>query len=259
VVASALRRAGFFMGGDLNGADDNLWFTLLFKHPDLPEWPAGRVDERLTLFLARMEGLVLIDAEVEDLIVSTASDERPQHTTGFLRERAATFLSGIGKARDRRWGWKEPNTHLVADRLLRLREDALYVHVNRHGIDMAYSSNQTQAENWSRWLVGTAWDGSPRRSLSYWRVVTERAESLAAAWPGRVLIVDFDQWCEEPALSAGRLAEFAGIKADPVWINGEVAAVARRPEPRWPAADLDEFDASDLAFVQSRGYTVGTE
>lgn len=33
VIAQILMKMGFFMGSDLNDANDNLWFALLFKRP----------------------------------------------------------------------------------------------------------------------------------------------------------------------------------------------------------------------------------
>jgi hypothetical protein len=33
IVAQLIKDAGFYLGSDLNSANDNLWFTLLFKRP----------------------------------------------------------------------------------------------------------------------------------------------------------------------------------------------------------------------------------
>jgi hypothetical protein len=33
-VAEVLKRLDFYLGSDLNNANDNLWFPLLFKRPD---------------------------------------------------------------------------------------------------------------------------------------------------------------------------------------------------------------------------------
>jgi hypothetical protein len=51
------------------------------------------------------------------------------------------------------WGWKEPNTHVVLDRLWAELPRLKYVHVRRHGLDMAFS----WASAWkSRWPSSSA-------------------------------------------------------------------------------------------------------
>jgi hypothetical protein len=67
-----------------------------------------------------------------------------------------------------RIGWKEPNTHIVMDRLPALLPQMKYIHVMRNGLDMAHSRNQNQLRLWGRYLVGPDCRDDPRSSLKYW-------------------------------------------------------------------------------------------
>jgi len=57
VVAEILIEFGFYLGSDLNAANDNLWFTLLFKRP---RWfvgsSNGEIFKALRIFEKAMAG-----------------------------------------------------------------------------------------------------------------------------------------------------------------------------------------------------------
>ena len=257
VIAHALRRAGFFIGADLNGAEDNLWFTLLFKRDGLLSWDDHELEEWIDIFLRRMEGRLQLDERTTALISSLAQ-ERPRHTRSWLEARVQSFLSGAGHADRRRWGWKEPNTHLIASTILRLRPDIKFIHVTRHGLDMAHSSNQNQARLWGSTILGRPYEDSPRFHLRYWCAITRRAHSLRNGWPDRVLLLDYDALCREPMVEFARLADFADHPLGGELL-GEITALVRPPQdpPRWMTGGLALFDPQDVAFVQECGYSVG--
>ena len=68
VVAQILRDVGIFMGTDLNGANDNLWFTLLFKRPKILTISDGEFNSWVRLFADRMSGDLEIDDAVRDQV-----------------------------------------------------------------------------------------------------------------------------------------------------------------------------------------------
>ena len=55
VIASILKEVGIYIGGDLNHANDNLWFTLLFKHRDALNLNNTEFNKRLAIFEAAMD------------------------------------------------------------------------------------------------------------------------------------------------------------------------------------------------------------
>ncbi len=76
------------------------------------------------------------------------------------------------------WGRKEPNTHVVIDRLMRLMPKMKYLHVARNGLDMAYSANQNQLKFWGGHFIGPECEMSPYYSLKYWRLIHRRVLDL---------------------------------------------------------------------------------
>lgn len=255
LVAAALGDCGIRIGTDLNEALDNLWFTLLFKQESLPTWTAGEVNRRLDLLADRMNGALRVDRELERFIGGLV-DTREQHGTAWLRERALSFVDGSDGPPPPGvpWGWKEPNTHLVAATILQRWPTTRYVHVTRHGIEMAYSSNHNQARLWGPSVLGSAYEATPRYQLRYWAEATRRALALEHDWPGRVLLVDYDDWCDDPAGGLRRLARFLGrpLRTDIV----HRSEPTRPPAPRRPDDARAELDLADVEFARSLGHLI---
>ena len=92
LVAELLTSLGVFMGGDLNDAGDNLWFTLLLKRPELVD--KSRQEELRRAFVVfekvMAERRILTPAE-ESYVRLLAADDRPPQTAEWLAERAASL------------------------------------------------------------------------------------------------------------------------------------------------------------------------
>ena len=106
-------------------------------------------------------------------------------------------------------GWKEPNTHIVLPYLLQALPNLHYVHVIRHGLDMAFSSNVAQVRLWGELLSGHSLDAeNPADRFAYWCAVHQRLATVATQFPGRVTVCPIDQGREtvrerlRPVLSA---------------------------------------------------------
>src|SRR3972149_1061765 len=192
VGAEILIHLGFYMGKDLNSANDNLWFTLLFKRP---RW-----------FLENSE-------KNESQIVKGLSIFEKAMT--LIRSKKPDTSRYIG------WGWKEPNTHIYIELLDKYFQNLKYIHLIRHGIDMAYSSNQSQVYNWGTMFGIKADDPStplPKLSLKYWNKANRRAMDFGyKLLRERFLVVNFDKLCTNPWCEIERLIDFLGI--DPKHIN----------------------------------------
>ena len=110
------------------------------------------------IFVNAMANNCTFSPRQRSLIVGLAAHDRPQHPSSWLRRRVGTLLleGEPWRMSAKRWGWKEPNTHIVIDRLLRLVPDLKYVHVMRNGLDMCYGPNQNQQNLWGGRFLGPA-------------------------------------------------------------------------------------------------------
>ncbi|EGJ20309.1 hypothetical protein RSWS8N_19154 [Cereibacter sphaeroides WS8N] len=217
VVARILKGAGVFMGTRLNESEDNLDFTERFRHREVLALPDGAFEARLRQF----EGL---------------------------------SRAGMREAGQRHWGWKEPNTHVVIDRILAAYPKMRYVHLLRSGLDMAFSANQRQAWFWGPYFLErpVAEPPGPRDMLAYFCAVHRRISALADRPEnrGRVLFLQYEALCARPEAEIARLMDFLGLEpAQPV---ATLAALIAPPASigRHREHDLSVFDPADLAYLK---------
>ncbi len=268
VVAAMLQAAGYYIGGDLNRALDNLWYTVLLKRRTL-----GVDAERaaLEVFVDGMAGrLDRTDERAVRLLAeaATAVSIHGHSTTGagqgaWAFQRVVSLLTAQDAARptDARWAWKEPNTHIRLPALIDALPGLRYIHVVRHGADMAFSRNQAQLYWWGpSFGIEPPSDPQlvPAASLSYWVHTTRRAVELGERWLGeRFLLIRFEDACARPAETAGRVLAFLGEPVTAELVQ-QLAALPEAPSSigRHREADLTVFDPADLAAVAGFGYEV---
>lgn len=259
LFAELLQRLGFSIGSDLNPALDNLWFTLLFKRPAMLSAPDHEFEWLLRLFVARMKGELLGEVERSALRNYLARDtfRGAEHTSEWRQDRIETFLSEIPQTqpRMRRWGWKEPNTHLFASRLLTLLPELRYIHIIRNGLDMAYSSNQNQLRLWGSTLLGRECEVGPRDSLKYWCEVHRRLLSVQERFSDRFLMLHYDKFIDDPNQELKRMFRFLGVSD----VTSSIPELMRLIRPsigtgRYNRQGLELFDPCDIEFVRSMGF-----
>lgn len=273
VIAEALRASGVYIGRDLNTALDNLWFTFLFKHFGIlgsavlgDETRLPDFGDELRLLKQGMFGPAAHSVrDLEILLAKARRMSRHGHTAEgsgkglwpYHRLAAAMLPAaprGVG------WGFKEPNTHIFLVQLAAAFPGMRYVHVMRHGLDMALSTNQQQLHIWgSNFAVDPPYtDDGPRKSLRYW--VRSNARTLAVAerlLEDRFLVVRFDELVEAPREGMAALLKFAGIEPEPDLLE-RLAKLPRKPKSlgRYRAASADAFDAPDIEAVRGFGFSV---
>ena len=254
VVAGLVRSLGFAMGRDLNGPNDNLAYTLLFKHPDVPALSPEAFTARARLFVAAMTGKRPPTSRERALVAELAAEDRPQHDRRWLQQRAKALLaSGEPLADRRRWGWKEPNTHIALPQWRQVLPRLRYIHVVRNGLDMAFSGNQNQRELWGRLLLGRDPERTPAGSLAYWCAAHRRVAEIGATLGDDFLWLDFDALCRDPDPGLRRLADFLGAP------HGQLLAHRDDIEPpasigRSRDVDLAPFAPADLDYLRSIGH-----
>jgi sulfotransferase family protein len=279
LIAEILRHLGYYMGGDLNRAADNLWFTLLFKRMEL--WPPNHeshsFDRAVEVFRAVMVDRAPLTCSQAVWVQGLASEGRLQHDAKWLRARVDSLLraAGVpgtqrwrGRFRERAgrlfrkksprpwWGWKEPNTHVFLDRLGAAFPEMKYVHVMRNGLDMAHSSNQNQLRLWGPAFLGSnEYTVHPRWSLKYWCAVHRRVIALGQSMPGRFLLLNYDDYCLAPSRGLELVLAFLGRTIDARSLR-RLERLVRPPNSvgRFKEFGVDIFDPEDVAYVKSLGF-----
>lgn len=255
LVAAILREGGFAIGDDLNAALDNLSFSLLFNRPEILDCPDAEFRRTVAAFVRRMAGDGRVDEQDVGWITAVATRDNPPHSVDWMRHRLATLLAPRAAAASDRWGWKEPNSHVVLGRLAMALPEMRYVLLSRSGLDMAWSHNHNQARRWGPALVGRPFEATPRYLLTFWCAAHRRALAAAATFPGRFLHLRLEDLCSAPVPGLRRLLEFVGSDPDAA---ARFAALVRPPESigRFRAAGLAPFDPDDVAYVESLGFPV---
>lgn len=261
VFANSMLCAGFRSTRDLNGRSDALACTLLFNRLSVFEFiEAGEPFERLWRILeAVIHGDRPLDKADRRLIRELARDPWEGRPTRWLRVRARRLKKeAAGCANTGQWFVKEPNLHVVAEEVLRIRPDIRFVMVVRHGVDMAFSDNLKQVATWGPiYLDDPALEVNPASALKYWCEVHRRITRVKESEPERVLVLSFDQLCREPERVFTRLLEFSGVEPTSDLLQ-QVAAGVRTPSSigRRHNNDLSDMDPADMEFVESYMATI---
>lgn len=257
MVAQFFKELDYYLGGDLNEANDNLWFTLLFKRRSILVEPRAEFESAAEAFFQRMGG-GSISETVAQRLDALVTEARLQHSEEWLRARAASFCEADAEVvGDRRWVWKEPNTHIVVERLLEMAPRLRYIHVVRNGLDMAFSANQNQLQLWGAVFLNRDVTLTARDSLAYWCAAHRRMLNLARRFRDRIMFLDFDAFCRDPKPWCYKMSAFVGATEN----REAVEALAEKViVPKtvgiFREKGLSEFDRGDLEFVRDCGYPV---
>ena len=264
VVAEILHRAGLFIGGDLNGALDNLWFTLLFKRPawfrQCSALGSDGVVQAIEIFEKAMLGPGPWTEEERALLVAAA---REMSVSGHdhlgsgrgdwpsIRVRKMLDEARTTAGPRRVWGWKEPNTQVFVAELARYFPGLRFVLVVRPGLDMAFSTNQNQLHAWGDLYGVDVEEPLPRSQLRYWTASTRTCLERGTRLLGdRFVIVSYDRLCLDPSDEVARMLAALGIETTAP-MEG-LAGVPSTPDTigRHRGHDLSLFTAADLAEAQ---------
>jgi len=260
VVAAAVASLGYQLGQDLNGAMDDLSFTLLFKRPYHFGYENGLVraecknataaartfyDARTHFGIrprhARVLSRAVLDAGLHSTGVEIAlpGDHLSRRTRiAWAARRGAQVLKSLREPESSTpsWGWKEPNTFVFLPALYRALPGFRYIHVIRNGLDMVFSRNDFQVRNFGR-LYGVEdllLSDPPLARLYYWsRANTTVADFLAGRTGTHV--VRYEDVIDEPQRTLAELCSALdlSVSADPdalVSLIGSSASVGRYRE-----------------------------
>ena len=257
LVATLLAEFGIFLGHDLNRELDNLAFTLLFKRREVLASSDAEIDRDLRLFATMMTRPRALTAAEQTLLRERAAEQRNEHPDGWLQARADALIEAphVPLPPGQLWGWKEPNAHILLPALIRNFPRMRYIHVVRHGLDMAFSRNQTQLNYWGDAMLGGPGDPGPARALSYWCAAQKRARRLGEMMADRFLWLDYDHLCLDPQDGLGKLCDFLGL---PCPNPEKMLAMIQPPASmgRFRHTDCSMLSSADIAVVAEYGFAV---
>jgi hypothetical protein len=263
VPAQALIDCGAHLGVELNRARDNLIFTALFKRP---RWRSrasdARIHRQLDTFVRYMRGKRYGPADYARLAGSVIDHEPALDLRQSARRvsRAVANRPGPAVADAPVWGWKEPNSHVFLPQLIDHFPGLRYVHMVRHGLDMAYTRNRTQLEVWGpRFGIPVPRDEAAQAGaqLDLWIATTRRALRLGERLGERFLLLRYEDLCRQPEQWLRRLLHLAGLEVGQDAL-ARMATAVEMPDSvgRWRALGAERFSSEQLRAVESLGFDV---
>lgn len=256
LVAAMLKEAGIYIGDDLNKANDNLWFTLLFKQANLLECPGEKIRPLIDIFANGMMGRHVWEKEHVEMIESLASENRSYCSKYWLQRRAKLLLRHkTSLCESSVFGWKEPNTHLFLDHFKSNFPNLKYIHVYRNGLDMAYSKNQNQVNFWGRHFIPELNIVTPKESLKFWSLTNKRTIKFCNELNIDHLIVNFDKLCIEKKQEIKKIASFIGVN-ESILANFEKIIEKPKSLGRFKKYGIESFEEEDISYVASLGFEI---
>jgi hypothetical protein len=291
VIAMILASLGLNMGNDLNEAFDNLTFTLLFKRKDILDISDTEFNQLRLIYEKLFTNETFNKKEIK-LIYSLIKKDRPGHPSKWLKERVSNlinktkffenwltdknviddiqlrnkFKSLTDKLTTNKlpidlnglWGWKEPNTHVILERMLKYYSNMKYIHVMRNGLDMAFSNNQNQVLLWGRQLLKKSdFKNIHNASLKYWCLVTKKIIKLGKMMGSdRFLLINFDKLCSRPSKYLKKICNFLNISKKAVRGLKYLIEPPSNSIGKFCSQDLSIFDLEDILYVKKLGFNV---
>ncbi|MCP4459222.1 MAG: sulfotransferase [Cytophagales bacterium] len=251
LISSILSESDIYWGECFNNAFDNLVFIALFR--SLPSDVTFELfEDHFQIFKGYMvgRGLTSVQSEYIDEYLSDYTNKNVLKAKKYL-----TALKNNDNSKRTAWGWKEPNTHIFLPQLFHCQPGLKYIHVMRHGLDMAFSLNQNQAKRWGEALTGKPCRYSPNYQLHYWVCVHQRIQKLQKMHPTNIHVLNFDQLCIEKEEPLGELLTFLDLDIHD--FDKVVNSISPPPSlGRHKQYNLEQFDIENIEYVIKMGFDV---
>ena len=260
-IAQVLIDAGVYMGDNLNNANDNKLFTRLFKDPALfNDADKTKIQERLSVFGEYMRTNHLSWKSTKLVLTASFRNSLTRNSFKFnMRVLGKTFSTPRNRET---WGWKEPNTQIYLQEIDAYFDNLKYLHVIRHGLDMAFSGNRKQLTNWGyRYNIHIGPDDTEQdiayKQLEYWIQSTREAIEKGEHLRGEFLLLNHSEFCARPKEQIDRMLDFIEIDVPPDKRTA-LYAIPRTPRTagRFRQHDLGLFDQAQLDYVREMGFDI---
>jgi len=188
VVARIVRRAGWFIGTNLNPSEDSMEFPEMY-------------DMWINRYLLR--DIVPLSAEEETLLLRGFCQAIERHRSPMTDHTIP-------------WGWKEPRSIYFLPFLDSHWTGVRFIHVVRDGRDMAFSTNQHQCRKHGPAVLRQELRDAPQpvRSAKLWALVNSQAAQYGETqMPGRYLRVRYEDLCGKREPAIGAILQFLDSRA----------------------------------------------
>ena len=282
LLARLIRQAGFYTGVAFNESDDNLYFSNLFANPLRILWTDNdevephetdsQVFEALGIFERAMfckNGLSEKDLLGLFRYAFELGNMTPHHDGRrpvFREVVSRQFLSmatsnNVDYNQYAGWGWKEPCTFIYLKHLKRFFPGMKYIHVVRHGLDMAFSANVWHLLQWG-WLFGVDEPKGEkdvfRSQLKLWNIANRfTMETARRILDKNFLLVRFEDVCLDTERTANKVLRFLGVDANET-VRREFKEMVKVPDSlyRYKNHDISIFSPLDVDGIKEFGYSV---
>jgi len=267
MVAQLFRERGIHIGHQLNHANDSLDFTQLIvnakniQEPPFELFAAYMSNTHLSLDMhQKLWSQLLTRWLIEQIKMRHIEAHWRWQLHPFLRQQWMHLNTPPTPLQS--WGWKEPNTHIFLPEILTLFPTLRYIHVIRHGFDMAFSNNHNQLCRWGERFGINISRTAPEAEiasaqLDYWIRSTQRITELQDVFPGRILILKVEDFWQDTTATITRCLTHANIPHTPADITA-LSALPKRPATmqRYASRDMSCFRPDQWDAVQQQGYQI---
>ena len=282
LLARLIKEAGFYTGMAFNESDDNLYFSNLFANPlrllwtDNHEIEAPETEAQIVEAIGVFEKAMLCPDGLseEDLLcvfryafeLGTITHKKDARMPLIREWMSRLFLSMLSPKyidydKYLGWGWKDPCTFIYLKQLKACFPHMKYIHVIRHGLDMAFSANDWHLHHWG-WLFGLEPPQKeqeyPSAQLRLWNLANRHTVRTAQEILGEnFLLVRFEDVCLNTETTAKTILDFLGVVPDSNLLN-EFIGMVIVPESlyRYKQKDINMFDSVDVDGIERFGYTI---
>ena len=156
---------------------------------------------------------------------------------------------------DEAWGWKNPRSMHLLPILDQCIPNLNYIHVIRHGFEMASSSNTNQLEQYQTHLLDAEQTALPLelRALLFWEAANQSAADYGLSHMGdRYCLLRFEDICTDAASAMQPIAERLELPLPERWKEQIVMPRERRKSmnPEW----LERLRTIGAAALERFGY-----
>ena len=260
-VTQIIIDAGIYMGDDLNNANDNLIFTRLFKDPPFYKTASKQaIKQRFNIFNEYMQQDSLTEKKAAELIQISSHNptfQNPEKLSSIVQNKIKN--TPINR---KTWGWKEPNTQIYIEEISAYFKQLKYIHVVRHGLDMAFSKNKQQLINWGYkyniYIHGNeTQEEIAVKQLDYWVKSTKEAIEKGKPLGSNFLLLNHSDFCHKPIQQVDKIIDFLSIEVHQKERN-KLYKIPKRPDTlgRYKKFDLGIFNNEQLEYITELGFDI---
>ena len=255
LIAQILMDLGYHMGNELNESMDNMWFMFLFKRCDILGLSDIEFKKTLDILISTLSKKGTLCKKQIELVNQIAEIDRNFYSKQGFRKLASSIINNVNTKTIKKWGWKEPNSHIVIKQLRKSLPNMKFVHVIRNGLDMAFSKNQNQLILWGSQFINGKFKITPKDSLRFWCLVHKELLKFSKTMKQDFYLLNFDDFCHNPNEGLEKLSHFLQVNLSPVQQKHILSLVnPLNSVGRYKSHELSIFNKSDLDYVKQLGF-----